>query len=70
MLNDVLLSQAQGDRELKKEIEEQYKKVIPKGRFGNPDEISRTIYWLCDGNNGFISGHSLIVDGGISSRFR
>lgn len=70
MLNKVLSTQAQGDNEQKKIIEDQYKKLIPKGRFGNPDELAETILWLCEGNNNFISGHSLIIDGGLSSRFR
>ncbi len=70
MLNEALLTQAQGDQRQKEIIEREYKQFIPKGRFGNPVEVANTIFWLSEGNNNFISGHSLIIDGGITSRYR
>lgn len=70
MLDCALLAQAGGNTETKKQVEEQYKQFIPKGRFGNPDEFAETVVWLCEGNNKYMSGHSIILDGGLSSRFR
>ena len=70
MLESALNAQSGGNDEQKKAIEEQYKKFIPKGRFGNPTEFAETVLWLCEGNSKYISGHSLIIDGGMSSRFR
>ena len=70
MLNEALMTQANGNPEQKEAIAEQYRQVIPKGRFGDPNEIAQTIVWLSEGNSKFMSGHSLIMDGGLSSRFR
>lgn len=70
MLNEALLNQANGNQEQKEAIAEQYKQIIPKGRFGDPNEIANTILWLTDSKNKFLTGHSLIIDGGLSSRFR
>lgn len=70
MLNEALSEQAKGSQEKKEAIVEKYKQVIPMGRFGNPMEIAQTIFWLTEGKSKFISGHSFIIDGGLSSRFR
>ncbi|MEM9001818.1 MAG: SDR family oxidoreductase [Bacteroidota bacterium] len=43
---------------------------IPVGRLGQPEEFAKTVLWLCTGENKFISGHTFIMDGGLSSRYR
>lgn len=70
MLNEALLSQAKQNDEQYLAISEQYKQIIPKGRFGDPSEIAEAVLWLTQGKSKFLSGHSLIIDGGLSSRFR
>lgn len=70
MLNKALLGQANGNQEQKDVIAKQYKQFIPKGRFGDPNEIAETIFWLTENKSKFMSGHSLIIDGGMSCRFR
>lgn len=70
MLHNALKAQAGGDSTQQKIIEAQYKQFIPKGRFGDPDEFAQTVLWLCTEGKGYISGHSLIIDGGMTSRFR
>lgn len=70
MLNEALLYQANQIEDQKKAIAEQYKQIIPKGRFGDPIEIAEAVLWLTQGKSKFLSGHSLIIDGGLSSRFR
>lgn len=70
MLDSALDLQSGGNSEQKAAIEQQYQQMIPQGRFGDPREIAETIFWLCSGNNRYISGHSLIIDGGMSSRYR
>lgn len=43
-------------------FEEQY----PLRRCGKPDEIASAIAFLCSDQASFITGHSLVVDGGLS----
>lgn len=70
MLQAALDVQSAGDEKRRKAIEIKYKQFIPKGRFGNPDELAKTVLWLCEGDVKYISGHSFIIDGGMTSRFR
>lgn len=70
MLNEALMSQANNNEDQKTAIADQYKQIIPKGRFGDPAEIAEAVWWLAQGKSKFLSGHSLIIDGGLSSRFR
>ena len=39
---------------------------IPAGRLGTPDEIAQSIMFLCDPRNEYMTGATLLVDGGIS----
>ncbi|NLX55209.1 MAG: SDR family oxidoreductase [Planctomycetaceae bacterium] len=39
---------------------------IPLGRLGTPDEIAQSIMFLCDPRNEYMTGATLLVDGGIS----
>lgn len=70
LLEDALRTQAGGNGEKLAAVKEQYKQFIPVGRFGNPEEFAETVYWLCQDKSRYLSGHSLILDGGMSSRFR
>ena len=36
----------------------------PMGRMGQPEEIAAAALWLSSGESSFVTGHSLIVDGG------
>ena len=42
-------------------------KSMPLGRMGHPDEIAAAIVFLASDNNKFMIGHSMVLDGGISS---
>jgi NAD(P)-dependent dehydrogenase (short-subunit alcohol dehydrogenase family) len=50
----------------------QVKKLIlssqPGGRLGTPEEIAEAAVWLCCDRASFVTGHSLIVDGGAVAR--
>ncbi|MGF1669647.1 MAG: SDR family NAD(P)-dependent oxidoreductase [Balneolaceae bacterium] len=40
----------------------------PIGRLGKPREVADVIVWLCSAEASFITGHSLLVDGGYTCR--
>lgn len=50
---------------LSEEIVAGYKKAIPAGRMGQPDEVAAAIEFLASDNAGFISGAVIPVDGGL-----
>ena len=50
--------------------EEMYKKRIPTGRIGRPEEAADAVLWLCSDEASYVTGHSLIVDGGLTAAFR
>jgi NAD(P)-dependent dehydrogenase (short-subunit alcohol dehydrogenase family) len=39
----------------------------PIGRMGKPEEIAEAAVWLCSDASSFITGHSLVVDGGMTA---
>jgi NAD(P)-dependent dehydrogenase (short-subunit alcohol dehydrogenase family) len=51
----------------KPHLEEKYKSLIPAGRFGNEDEVSESVIWLFSDASSFVTGHTLIIDGGASA---
>lgn len=42
-------------------------RVIPIGRFGQPEEIAQAILWLCSPNNAFCTGQAIQLDGGLTA---
>ena len=40
----------------------------PGGRLGTPDEIAEAAVWLCSDRASFVTGHSMLVDGGAVAR--
>jgi NAD(P)-dependent dehydrogenase (short-subunit alcohol dehydrogenase family) len=40
----------------------------PLGRIGRPEEIAAAAVWLCSDESSFVTGHALVVDGGLSAQ--
>lgn len=38
------------------------------GRMGHPEEVAEAIVWLCSDGASFVSGASLLVDGGYAAQ--
>jgi NAD(P)-dependent dehydrogenase (short-subunit alcohol dehydrogenase family) len=39
---------------------------VPMGRVSEPEEIAQAIVWLCSDAASFITGHTLVADGGLT----
>jgi NAD(P)-dependent dehydrogenase (short-subunit alcohol dehydrogenase family) len=70
MLEGVFQTAAGGDAEGAKAVEERYVSMIPTRRLGTPEEAAAAAVWLCSDAASYVTGHSLIVDGGWSAALR
>jgi NAD(P)-dependent dehydrogenase (short-subunit alcohol dehydrogenase family) len=50
--------------------EDQYQRMVPLGRIGRPEEAADAVVWLCSEQATYVTGHALIVDGGLTAAFR
>lgn len=48
-------------------MEEKMRRMIPMGRFGQPEEIAQAILWLCSEENTFVTGQAIQLDGGLTA---
>ena len=42
--------------------------LVPMGRWGQPEDIAKAVVAICDGTLGYMTGESLILDGGMHIR--
>ncbi len=49
------------------QVQQMVKSAIPMKRFGEADEVARTVCWLCSDDASFITGESVRVDGGMKA---
>jgi NAD(P)-dependent dehydrogenase (short-subunit alcohol dehydrogenase family) len=50
------------------QIREERMKLYPMGRFGVPEEVASVMVFLASDDSSFITGESLVVDGGFVSK--
>lgn len=62
MLDGVFDRMSGGHRE---DAAAQYTAAIPLGRIGRPEEIARAVVWLCSEAASYVTGHVMVVDGGL-----
>jgi NAD(P)-dependent dehydrogenase (short-subunit alcohol dehydrogenase family) len=67
MLRRVFKSTAGGDPATATEMEEQLAQLVPLKRIGEPQEAAEAVVWLCSDASSYITGHSMIVDGGLTA---
>lgn len=51
--------------ELSEDLQAEYKKKIPAGRFASPSEVAKVVSWLASDDAAYISGAVIPVDGGL-----
>ena len=51
-----------------KDVYLKYEK-LPMGRYGNPEDIAGAVYFFCSDDSKYVTGQTLLVDGGVSSTF-
>lgn len=49
------------------QVQQMVKSAIPMKRFGEADEVARTVCWLCSDDASFITGESVRIDGGMKA---
>jgi meso-butanediol dehydrogenase / (S,S)-butanediol dehydrogenase / diacetyl reductase len=49
------------------EVEAMVKATVPMGRQGTPDEIAAAVTFLASNDATYITGHALVVDGGLTA---
>ena len=50
------------------QLRKQFDAVTPMGHIGKPEEIANAVVWLLSNKASFVTGHTLIIDGGVVSR--
>ncbi|HXG67292.1 MAG TPA: SDR family oxidoreductase, partial [Blastocatellia bacterium] len=67
MLERVFAYASGGDPEAAGAVEGQLTQAIPLRRIGRPEEAAEAVLWLCSDAASYVTGHSMIVDGGLTA---
>lgn len=52
------------------QLHDLYESMIPLKRMGTAEEVSDVIAFLCSGKSSFLTGQTLVVDGGLSIQYQ
>lgn len=47
-----------------------FARQVPLGRIGDPEEAAEVVLWLCSDSASYMTGNSLILDGGLTAPYR
>lgn len=70
MLDGVIGRMSGDDPAARQEVERTLDSMIPVGRAGRPEEIAEAVVWLCSDAASYVTGHSMIIDGGVTAPYR
>ncbi len=70
MLESALDRYSAGDPAAKGKFEQHYKELVPLSRIGNPEEAAEATLWLCSDAASYVTGNSMIIDGGLTASVR
>jgi NAD(P)-dependent dehydrogenase (short-subunit alcohol dehydrogenase family) len=70
MLEGVFDHMAGGDPAAAEQLAGQVAQTVPMQRIGRPEEAADAALWLCSDQSSYMTGHSLIVDGGLTAPYR
>jgi NAD(P)-dependent dehydrogenase (short-subunit alcohol dehydrogenase family) len=70
MLNHSLQPITGGDAQARERTDGLHKSMIALARFDRPEEAPEAIVWPCSAAAAYVTGHSMIVDGGLTTPFR
>jgi NAD(P)-dependent dehydrogenase (short-subunit alcohol dehydrogenase family) len=70
MLELAIEKASRGDPRAKQAVEEKCRLYTAVGRIGRPEEAAEVVVWLCSDAASYVTGHSMIVDGGMTASMR
>ena len=70
MLDEAMTRASGGKPEVKQAMAQRYAQMAASGRIGRPEEAAECAVWLCSEAASYVTGHSMIIDGGMTAATR